>query len=72
MTEIKICGITRLEDALCAAECGADAVGFIFHSASPRYISAETAMAIVVRTFNRTYPGRASEEWRGPRLPAGC
>jgi len=49
MTEIKICGITRLEDALCAAACGADAVGFIFHPASPRYITPERARAIIVR-----------------------
>jgi phosphoribosylanthranilate isomerase len=49
MTEIKICGITRLEDALCAAESGADAVGFIFHPASPRYIAAEGAKAIIAR-----------------------
>jgi phosphoribosylanthranilate isomerase len=47
MTEIKICGITRLEDALCAAEYGANAVGFIFHPASPRYITAEKVKAIV-------------------------
>jgi phosphoribosylanthranilate isomerase len=47
MTEIKICGITRLEDALCAADCGADAVGFVFHPASPRYITAEKAKAII-------------------------
>ncbi|MCG6975623.1 MAG: phosphoribosylanthranilate isomerase [Acidiferrobacterales bacterium] len=42
----KICGITREQDALAAAESGADAIGLVFHQPSPRYISVETAVSI--------------------------
>jgi phosphoribosylanthranilate isomerase len=46
VTQIKICGITRRTDALTAAACGADALGFIFYPASPRHVTPETARAI--------------------------
>jgi len=47
MTEIKICGITNIEDACFAAASGADAIGFIFHPPSPRYVTPETVKKII-------------------------
>ena len=42
-TRIKICGVSRLEDVAAAVDAGADAVGFVFHPGSPRYLTAEKA-----------------------------
>ena len=44
---LKICGITRLSDALHAVEHGAGALGFVFWPRSPRHISPERAAAII-------------------------
>jgi phosphoribosylanthranilate isomerase len=45
-TRVKICGITRAQDARDAAAAGADAIGLVFYPPSPRYLSAERAVEI--------------------------
>lgn len=46
-TRVKFCGITRLADAIAAADAGADAIGFVFHASSPRFIEPAAAGRII-------------------------
>ncbi len=45
-TQVKVCGITRPEDAIHATHCGADALGFVFYPPSRRNVSSETVNEI--------------------------
>jgi phosphoribosylanthranilate isomerase len=47
MTAIKICGITRTQDALAAAHCGANAIGMVFYAQSPRYVTPSRAAELI-------------------------
>lgn len=47
MTRIKICGITRSEDALAVAASGADAIGLVFYGKSPRHVGIAQAKQLV-------------------------
>jgi phosphoribosylanthranilate isomerase len=51
---VKICGITRREDADVAVEAGASAIGFVFYPRSPRFVTAQQAAEI----------GRGLDVWK--------
>ena len=59
MVLVKVCGITNLDDALAAADAGADALGFNFYERSPRYVTPEVARTIVDR-LRADYPNLLS------------
>lgn len=45
-TRVKICGITRFEDAAAAISAGADAIGLVFYPGSPRHVTVSQAVGI--------------------------
>jgi phosphoribosylanthranilate isomerase len=47
VVRVKICGITRIEDAQAVSMSGADAIGLVFYEKSPRHVSIEKAMQLV-------------------------
>ena len=47
MVRVKICGLTRVDDAIACARLGADWIGLNFHPGSPRYVGPEDAAEIV-------------------------
>ncbi len=50
MTRVKICGITRVEDAQAVARSGADAIGLVFYAGSPRHVSARQGAQVAAAT----------------------
>ncbi len=55
MTRVKICGLTRLEDAQQAQDLGAWALGFIFYPKSKRFVTAEAATAIIPKLTTQCF-----------------
>jgi phosphoribosylanthranilate isomerase len=53
--KVKICGITTLDDAIMAAEAGADMLGFNFYMQSPRYIKPAVCASILLRFYDRGF-----------------
>lgn len=60
MVKVKICGLTRLEDAITALAFGADYLGFILYPSSPRSVTPES-VGRIVSALRNAYPSRFAE-----------
>lgn len=76
-TRVKICGLTRIEDVRAAVDAGADAVGFVFVSGTPREVTMEVAALLrravppfvsAVGLFVNADPERVRETVQAARL----
>src|SRR3569832_27982 len=65
-TRIKICGLTREKDVDAAVAAGADAVGFVLYSQSPRFVSAARAAELASRL--QPFVTSSTKRRRSPRF----
>ena len=54
--QVKICGLTRVDEAVACAELGADAIGLVFYPPSPRFITDKTAREICLNLPQTVWP----------------
>ena len=71
-TLVKMCGVTRVDDALAAARLGADFVGMILHAQSPRMISPRRARQIVDALPASTEPVGVFVDAPPPQVTQAC
>ena len=64
---VKVCGITRVDDALTAVQLGAHAIGFVFWRKSARYISPHVAHKII-GSLVYVGKGKCPPQWMGELL----
>ena len=59
---VKICGITRVEDALAAIAAGADMIGLNFYAKTPRFVDVDRAREIREASWRARHGGRSVRE----------